>query len=406
VGVAANEYSPGIGKSAAGAEAVPAPDRFATAAPWFHETAHALTGLDDFGPEDYREGLDVLLRAMDSDVNFTPMGREFGAGTIIGTLCARLHAQAGWKRQPECLQQAIRRPLIITGIPRTGTTALHKLLSLDPQFQGLEHWLADTPMPRPPRPQWENNPHYQATVAGLDAFFQAVPEMRAAHEMTAHEVDECLEVLKQSFTSNRFSSGWHVPSYDSWFQQQDERASYRRYADVLRLVGTGDQRRWLLKNPGHIAQLDVLLETFPDACIVQTHRDPVKALPSLCSVLAMAHKVLEGNGVRLSSIGRRECNYWSEAVERAAAVRERHSPRQFFDVDHRRFHSDPMQVVRELYGHFGLELDEQVTGTMRQWLDDHPANRLGEHRYTAAQFDLDPDEIRVAFRNYTQRFCA
>jgi hypothetical protein len=222
--------------------------------------------------------------------------------------------------------------------------------------------------------------------------------------MTAHEVDECLEVLKQSFTSNRFSSGWHVPSYDSWFQQQDERASYRRYADVLRLVGAGDQRRWLLKNPGHIAQLDVLLETFPDACIVQTHRDPVKALPSLCSVLAMSHKVLEGNGVRLSSIGRRECNYWSEAVERAAAVRERRSPRQFFDVDHRRFHSDPMQVVRELYGHFGLELDEQVTGAMRLWLNDHPANRLGEHRYTAAQFDLDPKEIRAAFSNYTQRF--
>lgn len=383
---------------------MPAPHRFTTAAFWFHETARTLTGLDDFGPDDYRDGLSVLLRAMDTDVNFTPMGREFGAGTIIATLCGRLHAQAGWKRHPKCLQQPIRRPLIITGIPRTGTTALHKLLSLDPQFQGLEHWLADTPMPRPARAHWETNCHYQATVANLDAFYRAAPEMRAAHEMTAHEVDECLEVLKQSFTSNRFASGWHVPSYASWLLRQDERPSYRRYANVLRLIGAGDQRRWLLKNPGHIAQLDVLLETFPDACVVQTHRDPVKALPSLCSVLAMSRRILEGDGVRLPHIGPRECKYWSHAVERAARVRERYSPRQFFDVDHRRFHSEPMQVVSELYSHFDLELDAQVAVTMRQWLDGHPANRLGEHRYSAGEFNLDPGEIRATFSGYIQRF--
>lgn len=380
------------------------PPRFTTAAAWCHDTARALTGLDDFGPDEYRDGLSVLLRAMDADVNFTPMGRQFGAGTIIATLCARLHTQAGWKRHSHCLQQPIRRPLIITGIPRTGTTALHKLLSLDPQFQGLEHWLADTPMPRPARACWERNCHYQATVASLDAFFRAAPEMRAAHEMTAHEVDECLEVLKQGFTSNRFASGWHVPSYDTWLLQQDERPSYRRYADVLRLVGAGNQRRWLLKNPGHIAQLDVLLETFPDACIVQTHRDPAKALPSLCSVLAMSRRILEGENVRLSHIGPRECKYWSDAVERAARVREQHSPQQFFDVDHRRFHREPMQVVSELYGHFALELDPQVAATMSQWLDEHPANRLGEHRYSAEQFDLAPAQIRAAFGNYIQRF--
>ena len=381
-----------------------APDRFTTAGRRFHEAARALTGLDDFGPDDYREGLEVLLRAMDSDLSFTPMGREFGAGTIVSTLCSRLHAQQGWKRHPECLEQPIRRPLIITGIPRTGTTALHKLLSLDPQFQGLEHWLADAPMPRPARATWDSNCHYQATVAGLNAFFRAAPEMRIAHEMTAHEVDECLEVLKQDFTTNRFASGWHVPSYDRWLQLQDERPSYRRYADVLRLIGAGDQRRWLLKNPGHIAQLDVLLETFPDACVVQTHRDPAKALPSLCSVLAMSRKVLEGDDVRMSRIGPRECKYWSEAVEHAARVRDRHSHQQFFDVEHRRFHSEPMQVVSELYSHFGLELDALVAVTMRVWLDDHPANRLGEHRYTAEQFNLDPADIRAAFGDYIQRF--
>jgi hypothetical protein len=147
----------------------------------------------------------------------------------------------------------------------------------------------------------------------------------------------------------------------------------------------------------------VLLEVFPDACIVQTHRDPVKALPSLCSVLAMSRKVLEGDGVRLYDIGRRECEYWSAAVERAAKIRQRHSPGQFFDVDHRRFHSEPMRVVSDLYSHFGLELDARVAVTMRAWLDEHPANRLGEHRYAPEQFALDPPAIRAAFGDYIQR---
>jgi hypothetical protein len=331
------------------------------------------------------------------------MGREFATGTIVGTLAARLHAQAGWRQRPECLQQDIERPLIITGIPRTGTTALHKLLSMDPQFQGLEHWLTDTPMPRPARDHWQDNPHYQATQTGLDMFYQAVPEMRAAHFTMAFDVDECLEVLKQSFVSNRFASGWHVPSYTEWLAHQDERPAYHHYANVLRLIGAHDQRRWLLKNPGHIAQLDVLLETFPNACIVQTHRDPVKALPSLCSVLAMSRRVLEGDAVQLDVIGQRECEYWSDAVTRALIVRKRAS-KQFFDVDHRRFHAEPLRVMSELYAYFGLQLSDTVRNSMREWLRANRSDQHGEHRYTLAEFNLNASEIRARFKEYVQHF--
>jgi hypothetical protein len=259
-------------------------------------------------------------------------------------------------------------------------------------------------MPRPPREAWDSNPHYLTVVANLDAFFKAAPEMRAAHEMTAHEVDECLEVLKQSFVSNRFASGWHVPSYDTWLRQQDERGSYRYFADTLRLIGAYDDRTWLLKNPGHIAQLDVLLEVFPDARIVQTHRDPVKALPSLCSVLRMSRGVIEGDAVDALAIGPRECSYWHEAAAHAIAVRQRAPKEQFFDVDHRRFHAEPLRVVQELYDYFGLTLSEYAEAAMRRWILANPANRLGEHRYTAEQFGLDPEAIRATFREYTRRF--
>ena len=369
-----------------------------------HDVARQMTGLNDFGSDEYRVGLRLLLESMDRDLKPTAMGREFGAGTVVGTLAARLHAHEGWKRDPQCLQKPIVKPLVITGIPRTGTTALHKLLSMDPQFQGLEHWLADVPMPRPRREEWERNTHYRTVVANLDAFFRAAPEMRAAHEMTAHEVDECLEVLKHCFVSNRFASGWNVPSYDAWFQQQDERPAYRYFANTLRLIGAHDDRVWLLKNPGHIAQLDALLEIFPDARVVQTHRDPGTALPSLCSVLKMSRVVLEGDAVDSRSIGPRECRYWHEAAMLAIAVRQRSPSRQFFDVDHRRFHAEPMRIVHELYDYYGLTLSAEAEAAMRRWIAANPANRLGEHRYAAADFGLDPNEIRAVFREYMRHF--
>ncbi|UXJ50284.1 sulfotransferase family protein [Pseudomonas citronellolis] len=383
---------------------MPAPHRFTGTEAQLHELASAATGLNDFGNDDYREGLAVLLRAFDTDLNFTPMGREFAWGSVISILAARLHTQEGWRQRPDCLGQPIRRPLVITGVPRTGTTALHKLLAMDPQFQGLEHWLTEVPMPRPPREQWANNPHYQRSVANLEAFFTAVPEMRAGHDIVAGEVDECLEVLKQSFVSNWFVGSFGVPSYDAWFQQQDERAAYRRYADVLRLIGADEPNKpWLLKNPGHIAELDVLLEVFPDACIVQTHRTPVKALPSLCSVLAMARRVTEGDAVDLSSVGQRESAYWRGALARTDSVRQNING-QVFDVDHRRFHTDPLGVVKDIYAFFGLTLDAEVQAHMRAWIAESPTTRHGEHRYSLEQFGLDAKQIRAEFADYIARF--
>jgi hypothetical protein len=122
-------------------------------------------------------------------------------------LTARLYAEEGWKRHPECRALAIPKPLIITGVPRTGTTALHKLLSMDPQFQGLEHWLSEAPMVRPPRARWPQLKEYRASVAALESYFQLMPQMRTAHDIVADEVDECLEVLRQNFVTNRFASG-------------------------------------------------------------------------------------------------------------------------------------------------------------------------------------------------------
>jgi len=289
---------------------------------------------------------------------------------------------------------------VITGIPRTGTTALHKLLSRDPQFQGLERWLTETPMIRPPRECWESYPAFRATVANLAAFFAAMPEMRKAHDMVADEPDECLEVLRQSFVSNRFGSSAFLPSYDLWFFGQSELGSYRRYVDVLRLIGAAEpDRRWLLKNPGHIAQIDALFAVLPDACVIQTHRDPVQAIPSLCSTLYMARRMFEGEATRAEIIGPRECCYWSHALRRTEEVR-RSRPQQFFDVQHKDFVADPMGTVTGIYEHFDLELSASARERMGEWIAASPTSRHGEHRYRLEDFGITAAQLREEFGSF------
>ncbi|HLZ96671.1 MAG TPA: sulfotransferase [Steroidobacteraceae bacterium] len=376
------------------------PTSFASMEDQLHGMAAQAAGLSDFGKDDYLAGLRALLAAFDGDLRLTDLGRQLAVGSVVGTLTARLHAQRGWRDRPDCAAIPIRRPLVITGIPRTGTTALHKLLSMDPQFQGLEHWLAETPMVRPGRETWPSHPAYQASVASLERFFTIMPDMRKAHDMVAGEVEECLEVLRQSFVSNRFGAGMHVPSYDAWFLRQDERASYRRYAEVLRLIGADEpERQWLLKNPGHVAQIECLLSVFPDACVVHTHRDPVKAIASLCSTLHMARRMFEGDAARAEVIGPRECAYWSRAVERTARIRAAR-PGQFYDVDQRQFHADPLGTVRGIYEFFGLRLSEAAALSMQRWTAESPTTKHGEHRYDLASYGVSEGEIREQFAAY------
>lgn len=369
-----------------------------------HAAASAATGLTDFGDSaEYLPGLQRLLAALDDNGPvFKPQGRAFAWNILVGVLISRLFSEQGWKARPECLQQPVTRPLIVIGIPRTGTTALHKLLSMDPQFQGMERWLTAFPMPRPERQDWAGNPWYQACAAGLEQFFAAAPHMRAAHDMRADDVDECLEILKQNFCSNFFGSSLRVPDYDRWWLQQSEASSYQRLRKVIQLIGANSpEKTWLLKNPGHVAQVGTLLEVFPDACVVQTHRSPVKALPSLCSVLREARGILE-DGVDAGAIGQREASYWGSAVEQAHHARAR-APGQFIDVLQSDIQRQPMAVVERIYQHFGLTLGDEARARMLERISAAPEASHGEHRYSAEEFGLQPDWIAQQFGPYIQR---
>ena len=381
-----------------------APARFEAAFDWLHSTAVEQTNLDDFGGSNYHTGLRVLLAAMDRDCTFSENGRHLTLKHLVGVLKARLHTENGWKRNQNYRGTTIR-PLVITAMPRSGTSALHRLLAVDPQFQGIQRWLSAAPMVRPPFSEWSQHPAFQTCKAETENFNKESPEFASAHEEAAHAVDECMEVLQQSFVSNMFASRFPTPTYTKWLMKSSERDSYHRYADVLRLIGLADQdKKWLLKNPGHTWHLDLLFEVFADALIIQTHRDPAAAIPSLCSVLHMLHTVTVGReNARPDRLGAVEVAKWRMAMERTQAIRNRW-PDRFFDVDFREFHADPMRVIGNIYAHFRLELTAEVKARMLRWLQMQPPEQKTGHRYVPETFGLTAAGIRAEFSDYIKTY--
>jgi hypothetical protein len=380
------------------------PGKFVDAEDLLHETAIAQAGFDDFGDRDYLTGLRVLLKALDTDLELTPSGRERAFASVLRPLIGRLYSQKGWAEHPECLKSEIRRPLVIVGLPRTGTTTLQKIISLDPQFQGLEYWLASNPMVRPPREQWPGNPLYQSTVAALEAADREDPMSRLIHDVVAGEPDECLYMMLQRYVHNTFGASLATPSYDEWWMAQDETPNYYRHRDNLKLIGFKEQnKRWLLRNISHLLYLDSLFQVFPDANIIQTHRDPVAVIPSVCSLIMIGRRAVLGPQADTRGCGQRENELWSIGIKRAMKVRERH-PDRFYDVDFRDFVKDSIGVVRGIYRHFDLRLDDEVESRMRAWLEAHAHTRPGFHKYTPEQYGLTAREIRVKYDDYIQRY--
>jgi hypothetical protein len=337
----------------------------------------------------------MLVEAMNSVVT-SEAGRRFWRQELIGTLIPRAARALGWNRHPEYRERRIERPLVICGVPRTGTTALHKVMSIDPQFQGLENWLSIWPMPRPPRDEWPEQPGYRIAADMLAARGATIPGLTSQHEVVVDEVDECMEVLKLGFVNNRYPSLSLIPEYDAWFQSLSELPWYREMADTYRLIGLNDERTWLLKNPGHFVSIDALLEVFPDAQVIVTHRDPWRALGSLCSIISHPRQ-LTVPGIDLKQTGPRELGYWSKGVEPMAKARAERPAEQFYDVDHADFHRDPIGTLRGIYDHFGYVLTDETAERMRRWLAANPAGKYGDHTYDPSDYGLDPDEVRAAF---------
>ncbi|MFV2173386.1 sulfotransferase [Actinomadura sp. LOL_016] len=363
-----------------------------------HASARKITGLDDFGADDYSDGLDVLLESYARDAALTPAGNKAQRSFLRGALAARLWSEAAWRRHPGHADVPLERPIFVTGLPRTGTTALHRLLTADPAHQGLEVWLAEVPQPRPPRDAWAADPVYQAIDAQYRRHHIDNPEFMGVHYIAADTVEECWQLLRQNMRSISFECLAHLPTYSSWLAGQDWTPAYRRHRRNLRLIGMNDPgRRWVLKNPSHLFALDALLEVYPDALIVQTHREPRTAMASMCSLAAHA---TEGwsDAFTGATIGRDQLDLWARGLEGFRAERARHDPARFADVHYDDFVRDPIGTVESVYARFGLPFgDGARTAMERLQAESTGGAARPAHRYSLADFGLAPAEVDERF---------
>lgn len=363
--------------------------------------AREKTGLDDFGDEAFREALSILLSAIDREANLHTFGRLLAREWIVRCLAARLQMQAQWKQRPEILEIPVARPLFVVGLPRSGTTLLFNLLAQDPAHRWLTNWEAlnlGRSLVREPA-------HAQRGAVRANRLTRwLVPELQRKHALTPELPEECWRLLWNTFEAAVFFTWFDVPSYRTWLLSRDRASGYRYYRAQLQILQERRHaERWLLKAPEHAFNLDALLAAFPDACIVQTHRDPLKVLPSACS-LAATLRGLYVPAVDCGRLGVEAVDYFSLGLGRCMAIRGKYSPDRFLDVHYEALVRDPLAAVAGVYRHFDLPLTEESLTRMRGYLAAHGQHEHGVHRYSLADFGMAEAAVSRRFKDYVDYF--
>jgi hypothetical protein len=357
------------------------------------------TGLTDFGGTAHEEGLRLLVDDLASaEAGLTPVGNYFHRGQVKSALVGRLMTEARFAEFPQHADVPIERPIFVVGLPRTGTTALHRLLCADPGHQGLELWLTEYPQPRPPRETWEDDPIFNAMQGAFQQHHVSNPEFMGIHYMDATSPEECWRLLRQTGKSISYESLANVPRYSEWLAGQDWTDAYERHRKNLQLIGLHDQeKRWVLKNPSHLVALDALMKVYPDALIVCTRRDPITSIASACSLSAEATAGTSTTFVG-ETIGSTQLGMLERSWQRFTDARQRYDAAQFVDVDYRAFVTDPGGTVAGIYDAFGIPWSDAARAEVaRIDAESRTGQARPSHRYDLADCGLTEDQVRAAF---------
>jgi hypothetical protein len=368
--------------------------------------ARRRTGVYDLGPDHFRTPLRVLLGALRAEADLSILGRVLTGQLLTGLLVTRLRLTQLLDEHPEIFEEEIRAPIVVLGLPRTGTSHLHGLLAQDPRLRSLPYWESLEPIPEPGR---------RSTVARLDPRrrrceqvlrFQhwVMPLFPAMHEMTADACHEEIQLLAVDFSTMLFEASYRIPSYRDWYAASDQTEAYRTLRVLLQaLQWLRGPKRWVLKSPQHLEQLGPLLRVFPDARIVQTHRDPVRVTASMCT---MATYGLRMNSAHIDPVA--SGHYWAARVERMLrkSVDDRRlvPAAQILDVRFDEFMADELGTVERVYAFAGQPFDDTARRATAAYLDAHRPGRHGTVVYRLDDFLLDADERRDALRFYQERF--
>jgi hypothetical protein len=356
-------------------------------------TASRQEGHDDFGNPAYRKGLEVLVDSAERDANLHTLGRMHMRGLILELLVTRLRLSRV-REKPPAPAKPLLPPLVVCGLPRSGTTFLHRMLAERADARPLPLWELREPIPERGKPD-DRLARARARDKRLATLLP--DDADAQHLVRAELPDECGHLLKVAFWSSLF---WQVPAYRylEWYLAADPAPAYRDYRALLDVLARPN-RRLVLKDPFHARHLDQLLTVLPDAMVVQTHRDPVEIVPSFHKLATTYHALLSDRFDRQRTIAL-DMRWLQAIVHDGQKLRAQLGPRRVFDVEYRELLADPLGVVSRLHAHFGLELDANDRSRIARFITENPQHKHGRNRYTAADFGQRDDEIAAAFAGY------
>jgi hypothetical protein len=358
--------------------------------------AVAQTGLEDFGDDSFREGLDLLLRSLRDEARLNARGEGYIYASIVTALSQRLQVENWYRRHPEIDDIEIEAPLIGLGLPRTGSTALSVLLAQDPAIRYLRRWESSQPCPPP------------STVTGPDP---RIP-MDEGHQVGSrahvptgtHAPMECLTLMMLDFKSHIFQAFAQIPSYSAWLvDKADFTSTYAYQRRVMKLLSWGEPARpWRLKSPSHVLWLDALNEVFPDARFVMTHRDPTDVILSVADLYA---DTVGGFTDHLDRkyLGQLNVDHWSLGMRRSSTFRDGGADKRFYDIDFRAMQNDPIDQVRGLYDWLGEPVGDEFESRMRAWWAEAALEREPSSHADPMAFGIDLDKVRPLFADYDAR---
>jgi hypothetical protein len=371
------------------------------------DQAQQATGLDDFGDPSWKDGADRLIADLNERGALTEVGAMIASSDVVEYLTGRLRVVDWVKRNPSITAADIRPPIVVLGQPRTGTTILFDVLAQDPANRVPLTWEVDQPWPPPETATYDTDPRIEEVDAKLANVDLLIPGFRAMHDMGARLGQECVRITAADFRSMIFATQYRVPEYQRWLlHEADMVPAYRYHRMFLQyLQSAHSAQRWVIKSPAHLWSLNAMFAEYPDALIVQTHRDPLRVVCSLASLVDLLRR-LASDDVSISEVAAEWVDDIVLGLDRAIEARKDGTvpPGQAVDVLFRDFLRDPMAVVKTIYERLDIELSDEAETAMRAFLAANPQEKHGGHQYSFADTGLDAGLLRERTKAYQEYF--
>lgn len=370
-------------------------------------SARRNTGFEDFGSDEWLQGFHVFLKAVDEEAELHLLGRLMTRSDILRWLEARLGIEAAYAQYPEIDDEVIEQPVIVTGLPRAGTSILFELLAQDSQFGSPRNWEMMFPYPPPETANYHSDPRIERCQHLVTQWSRVVPTYAAMHEMGANIPNECIVAMSCTFLTENLPGQYQIPSYNAWYYQQNLDYAYAYYKRMLKLLQWRNRRRhWLLKAPSHLGNLPVLFRTFPDARVVITHRDPIVAQASVTNLLGTLYWMRSNQPFDASAFeslmtpeaGAARLNGVVDLLQTGAVPGE-----QIHNFLYAQLVEQPLQALQTLYQEMGLTLEPATLKAMQHYLQQKPQGKFGRHQYNVGE-QRENARKRQLFQRYQDCF--